>query len=172
LAIKSDVAARAKPDQELSFTAQGIAGLVPRKRGPRGAHNVNDAVMAFLTAQRAADPALTVRALLRRIHDRVELDVHRRSLERAVRRQEKNRGEGGVGLRGWGHVDGHAGGELRRPAAGGAWSQWPRRRTESRVHGSAAPRHGRARRVSEVTAGQRLVAYLADEKLKNARGAA
>src|SRR5262245_15196594 len=71
--------------------ARGLAGLVPRKRGPHGAHKITEAVLAFVAAQRAADPALTVAALLSRIHDRFGLDVHRRSLERAVRRQEKKR---------------------------------------------------------------------------------
>ena len=74
-----------------AFHAQGLAGLVPRKRGPRGAHKVTEAVLAFVAAQRAEDPALTARAVLPRIHDHFGLDVHRRSLERAVRRQEKKR---------------------------------------------------------------------------------
>jgi transposase len=76
---------------QAAFHTQGIAGLVPRKRGPHGAHKVTDAVLAFLAAQRAEDPALTVRALLPRIHDHFGLDIHRRSLERAVQRQEKKR---------------------------------------------------------------------------------
>ena len=76
---------------QAAFQAQGIAGLVPRKRGPHGAHKVTDAVLTFVAAQRAEDPALTVRALLPRIHDRFGLDVHRRSLERAWHRREKKR---------------------------------------------------------------------------------
>jgi len=76
---------------QAAFHTQGIAGLVPRKRGPRGAHKVTEAVLAFVAAQRAEDPAVTARALLSRIHDHFGLEVHRRSLERAVRRQEKKR---------------------------------------------------------------------------------
>ena len=76
---------------QAAFQAQGMAGLVPRKRGPHGAHKVTDAVLAFVAAQRTEDPALTARALLQRIRDRFGVDVHRRSLERAVRRQEKKR---------------------------------------------------------------------------------
>ena len=76
---------------QAAFQAHGIAGLVPRKRGPHGAHKVTDTVLAFVAAQRAEDPALTVRALLSRIHDRFGLDVHRRSLERAMQRREKKR---------------------------------------------------------------------------------
>ena len=76
---------------QAAFAAQGIAGLVPRKRGPHGAHKVTDAVLAFVAAQRTADPALPMRAVLSRVRDHFGLDVHRRSLERAWRRQEKKR---------------------------------------------------------------------------------
>jgi transposase len=74
---------------QAAFTQQGFAGLVPRKRGPHGAHKLDDAVMAFVTALRAADPTLSVRALLPRIHERFGLAVHPRSLERALKRWKK-----------------------------------------------------------------------------------
>ena len=76
---------------QAAFKQRGIAGLVPRKRGPHGAHKLDDAVMAFVARLRAEDSALGVRALLPRIHDRFGLDVHPRSLERALRRAEKKR---------------------------------------------------------------------------------
>ena len=73
------------------FEAQGIAGLVPRKRGPHGAHKITDAVLAFVAAQRTEDPALPMHTVLSRVRDHFGLEVHRRSLERAWRRQEKKR---------------------------------------------------------------------------------
>lgn len=76
---------------QAAFKQQGIAGLVPRKRGPRGAHKLDDAVMTFVATLRTEDPALSVRALLPRIHARFGLAVHPRSLERALRREEKKR---------------------------------------------------------------------------------
>jgi transposase len=76
---------------QAAFTQQGFAGLVPRKRGPHGAHKLDDAVMAFVTALRAEDPTLSVRALVPRIHERFGLAVHPRSLERALKRREKKR---------------------------------------------------------------------------------
>jgi len=75
---------------QAAFKQRGIAGLVPRKRGPHGAHKLDDAVMAFVVTLRAEDSTLSVRALLARIHERLGLDVHPRSLERALRRAEKN----------------------------------------------------------------------------------
>jgi len=74
---------------QTAFTQHGIAGLVPRKRGPHGAHKLDDAVMTFVATARAENPTLGVRALLPRIHARFGLDVHPRSLERALRRAEK-----------------------------------------------------------------------------------
>jgi transposase len=76
---------------QTAFQQRGIAGLVPRKRGPHGAHKLDEAVMTFVARLRAEDPALSVRALLPRIHARFGLDVHPRSLERALRRAEKKR---------------------------------------------------------------------------------
>ena len=76
---------------QAAFKQRGIAGLVPRKRGPHGAHKLDDAVMAFVATLRAEDSTLSVRALLLRIHARFGLDVHPRSLERALRRVEKKR---------------------------------------------------------------------------------
>jgi transposase len=74
-----------------AFKAQGLPGLVPRKRGPRSAHKLDDAVMAFVSALRTDDPTLTTAALLDHIRRRFGLAVHRRTLERALRREEKKR---------------------------------------------------------------------------------
>jgi transposase len=76
---------------QAAFKRRGIAGLVPRKRGPHGAHKLDDPVMTFVATLRTEDPTLSVRALLLRIRDRFGLDVHPRSLERALRRTEKKR---------------------------------------------------------------------------------
>ncbi|SRR6266849_940219 len=73
------------------FKAQGIPGLVPHKRGPRGAHKLDDAVMAFVAALRTDDPTLSTPVLLGHIRRRFGLAVHRRTLERAFRREEKKR---------------------------------------------------------------------------------
>jgi transposase len=74
-----------------AFKTQGLPGLVPRKRGPRGAHKLDDTVMALLTTLRADDPALSTPVLLDHIRRRFGRAVHRRTLERALRREEKKR---------------------------------------------------------------------------------
>ena len=74
-----------------AFKAQGLPGLVPRKRGPQGAHKLDEAVMAFVHGHRTDDPTVSVPALLAQIRRRFGLAVHRRTLERALRREEKKR---------------------------------------------------------------------------------
>src|SRR5438093_13282503 len=76
---------------QTAFKAQGIPGLVPRKRGPRGPHKLDDAVMAFVGTLRTEEPTLSVQALLGHIQRRFGLAIHRRTLERALRREEKKR---------------------------------------------------------------------------------
>jgi len=76
---------------QAAFKAQGLPGLVPRKRGPRGAHKLDAAVMAVVRALRSDDPTLSTQALLDHVRRRFGITVHRRTLERAFRREEKKR---------------------------------------------------------------------------------
>lgn len=66
------------------FEGAGLAGLVPRKRGPRGPHKLQGEVMAFLNAQ--VDPGEPIRAreLTERVRVKFGLDVHPRTIERAL----------------------------------------------------------------------------------------
>jgi hypothetical protein len=70
---------------------QGFAGLIPRKRGPHGAHKLTPAVLDFVLQQRAASPSLKIGELLTRIQQQFGVDVHRRTIERHLAQQEKKR---------------------------------------------------------------------------------
>jgi transposase len=74
-----------------AFKAQGLPGLVPRKRGPHGAHKLDPAVMAFVDGVRTDDPTHSIPDLLAQIRRRFGVAVHRRTLERALQREEKKR---------------------------------------------------------------------------------
>jgi transposase len=76
---------------QAAFTRGGLAGLLPRKRGPREAHKLSADVMAFIEELRGADRSLTASALAPLVKERFGVAVHRRSIERALRRQEKKR---------------------------------------------------------------------------------
>jgi transposase len=71
------------------FQREGITGLLPRKRGPRGGHKLTKNVLAFIQTMRTAEQPLGTPALLDAVEKRFGIRVHRRSLERALRRSEK-----------------------------------------------------------------------------------
>ena len=67
-----------------SFDESGIAGLVPKKRGPRGPHKLQGEVLAFIQGQLVAGGAIRARELTKLIRQKFGLDVHPRTIERAV----------------------------------------------------------------------------------------
>ena len=72
-----------------ALQADGLAGLVPRKRGPRGPHKLSEEVMLFLVQARSEDRAMDAPALARQVKARFGVTVHPRSIERALRRRQK-----------------------------------------------------------------------------------
>ena len=69
---------------ERAFAEHGLAGLLPRKRGPRQAHKLTAEVIAFISELRGADPSLSAAELAQRVADRFGLRVHPRSIERRL----------------------------------------------------------------------------------------
>jgi len=67
-----------------SFDEGGIAGLVPKKRGPRGPHKLQGAALAFIQKQLVAGEPIRARELAKLIRQKFDLDVHPRTIERAV----------------------------------------------------------------------------------------
>jgi transposase len=66
------------------FEEAGIAGLVPRKRGPRGPHKLQGAVLAFVEEHLVAGDPIRARQLATQIRKKFHLGVHPRTIERAV----------------------------------------------------------------------------------------
>jgi transposase len=67
-----------------SFEEAGVAGLVPKKRGPRGPHKLQGEVLAFLEQQLVPGAPIRARELSRLIRQQFGLDVHPRTIERAL----------------------------------------------------------------------------------------
>ena len=67
-----------------SFEKVGVAGLVPQKRGPRGPHKLRGKVLAFVEEQVTAGEPVRARELAKLIRQKFDLDVHPRTIERAV----------------------------------------------------------------------------------------
>ena len=66
------------------FEESGIAGLVPKKRGPRSPHKLQSEVLAFLETRLSPGEPIRARELARLIRQEFDLDVHPRTIERVV----------------------------------------------------------------------------------------
>jgi transposase len=69
----------------------GLPGLIPKKRGPRSGHKLREEVVDYLEEARTASQSLTISELILRVTERFGINVHRRTVERALRRREKKR---------------------------------------------------------------------------------
>jgi transposase len=76
---------------QAALERQGLWGLLAKKRGPRRSHKLGAEVMEFLQAQLSQEPSLSSLELAARVRQRFKLQVHSRSIERALVRQEKKR---------------------------------------------------------------------------------
>jgi transposase len=76
---------------QMAFAQQGLAGLLPRKRGPRQAHKLTANVIHFLSEIRLGEPSLGATELAQRVHQHFGISVHPRSIERCLRSREKKR---------------------------------------------------------------------------------
>ena len=112
---------------QTAFKQRGIAGLVPRKRGPHGAHKLDDAVMTFVATLRDGGPdaqcpgaaAPDSRPLRAR---RAPAEPRARLATRGKKTPLSDRARRPLG----GAGDRHARGELRSVAADRAGTAGPR----------------------------------------------
>jgi len=83
-----------RPSYYLAQTAYekgGLPALLPKKPGPRRSHKLSADVVALLREALAQQPELRSQDLVELIKERFGISVHRRSIERALARQEKKR---------------------------------------------------------------------------------
>lgn len=71
------------------FEAEGMAGLVPSKPGPHGPYKLTDEVMVFIEQARAQQPPQNAVQLSQLLAKQMDVEVHPRSIERALARREK-----------------------------------------------------------------------------------
>ena len=69
------------------FSEHGIPGLVPRRRGPKGAHKCTDEVLDFVEQWLPEGKETLVEAIRRRLG----ITINPRSIERALARRKKKR---------------------------------------------------------------------------------
>lgn len=66
------------------FDEAGIAGLVPKKRGPHSPHKLRGDVLTFLQGQVVAGEPIRARKLAAALRREFDLEVHPRTIERAL----------------------------------------------------------------------------------------
>ncbi len=69
---------------------QGLAGLLPRKRGPKGAHKLTEDLLVFLQEVQGQEQ-LGAAALAMQLKERYGLTVHPRTIERGLAQLKKKR---------------------------------------------------------------------------------
>lgn len=74
---------------ESAFEKEGMKGLLPRKRGPKDGYKLTTYVVDALRIAREKDPSLDTMSLVELLQTRFDIDVHPRTIERALLRQEK-----------------------------------------------------------------------------------
>ena len=74
-----------------ALAGEGLAGLLPAKPGPRGAHKLSEEVLDHLVELLTAEPGLRSGELASAVAERFGVSVHPRSVERALARHEAAR---------------------------------------------------------------------------------
>jgi transposase len=67
-----------------NFEQAGVAGLVPKKRGPRGPHKLQGEILAFVEKEHVPGQRIRARELAKLIREEFSVDVHPRTIERAL----------------------------------------------------------------------------------------
>lgn len=73
------------------FKKGGLAALIPERRGPREAHKLTEEIMICLETEIVKDKTLKARALSKLIKERFSIEIHPRSVERALARRKKKK---------------------------------------------------------------------------------
>jgi len=76
---------------EAAFQREGIPGLVAKKRGPKAAYKLTGEIVDYLEQVIQKDPSLKARALTEQVATRFGVNVHPRSVERALARRRDHR---------------------------------------------------------------------------------
>ncbi len=69
---------------QAAFARDSLWGLLPKKRGPKHAHKLNEDIMAFLEASTIDGQPLQAGSLSQMVQERFGVRVHPRSIQRAL----------------------------------------------------------------------------------------
>ena len=74
---------------QAAFAAEGLAGLLPKRRGPKQGHKLTPEILAYIEQRRSERPAWRISDLRADLQRTFGLTIHRRSLERVLRGKKK-----------------------------------------------------------------------------------
>lgn len=74
---------------EAAFDQDGLAGLLPKPRGPKSAHKLTPKVMRLIGDHHREGEPIQARAMAQLVQQRLGVTVHPRSIERALARKKK-----------------------------------------------------------------------------------
>jgi transposase len=74
---------------QAAFAAEGLAGLLPKRRGPKQGHKLTPEILAYIEQRRSEHPAWRNSDLQADLQRTFGLTIHRRSLERVFRGKKK-----------------------------------------------------------------------------------
>jgi transposase len=74
---------------QAALAAEGLAGLLPKRRGPKQGHKLTAEILAYIEQRRTERPASRVSDLQADLQRTFGLAIHRRSLERVLRGKKK-----------------------------------------------------------------------------------
>lgn len=69
---------------QAAFKSDGLAGLLPKRRGPKHGHKLTPEILLHIEERRRARPNLRTSDLLADLQRTFGLSIHRRSLERLL----------------------------------------------------------------------------------------
>ena len=74
-----------------SIEKQGLSGIMPQKRGPKGAHKLSEEVLVFIEDKLNEDDQLKASKLAELIQETFGFSIHVRSVEKVLQHRKKNR---------------------------------------------------------------------------------
>lgn len=74
---------------QAAFNEHGLAGLVPSRRGPHGAHKLSETVTDFLLQAAREDKSRRPVTLARLVEERFGFSLHPRTIEKALAQRQK-----------------------------------------------------------------------------------
>jgi transposase len=74
-----------------AFENEGVAGLIPKKRGPRAPHKINQQVLEFVQGLMESDEKLTLEEIARRVDTDLGVKVHPTNIARRLKAASKKK---------------------------------------------------------------------------------